>query len=202
MAVLDGVRLGADGIPLTLPSPRCGEGIKEGEKGRKGMVGGICSWSMSAERPRTFIPSVTGSLRVRKSSNDYRALCQARSRGPGHSLQRRYAVGRVGWENLRASSAPASTSQVSPRRLAHQQISEHRACHWRIGTAPDAQLARVAVDLAVGATLGKGAIVAREGNLGVYGKDLSETRTVIGTGGVFLYSDHVPTFFRAAATGL
>jgi hypothetical protein len=36
-------------------------------------------------------------------------------------------------------------------------------------------------------------IVAREGEAWVYyGKDLSETRTVIGTGGVFLYNGHVP----------
>jgi uncharacterized protein (TIGR01319 family) len=65
--------------------------------------------------------------------------------------------------------------------------------------AVDAQLARVAVDLAVERHVGKKErIVAREGEAWVYyGKDLSETRTVIGTGGVFLYNGHVPYIFSS-----
>jgi hypothetical protein len=57
----------------------------------------------------------------------------------------------------------------------------------------DAQLARIAVDLAIERHVGKRErIVTREGETWMYyGKDLSETRTVIGTGGVFIYNSHV-----------
>lgn len=63
--------------------------------------------------------------------------------------------------------------------------------------AVDAQLARVAVDLAVERHAGrKERVVTREGEAWVYyGKDLSETRTVIGTGGVFLHNVHAPYIF-------
>jgi uncharacterized protein (TIGR01319 family) len=56
--------------------------------------------------------------------------------------------------------------------------------------AADAVLARVAVDLAVARHVGKRErIVAREGDAWVhYGKDLRETRVLIGTGGVFVYN--------------
>jgi uncharacterized protein (TIGR01319 family) len=88
--------------------------------------------------------------------------------------------------------------QVSPAALARyiEQISQDTSRvpleDWH--GAVDAQLARVAVDLAVERHVGKKErIVAREGEAWVYyGKDLSETRTVIGTGGVFLYNGHVP----------
>jgi uncharacterized protein (TIGR01319 family) len=56
----------------------------------------------------------------------------------------------------------------------------------------DAELARMAVDIAIERHVGKKErIVAREGEAWIYyGKDLSETRTVIGTGGVFIYNSH------------
>jgi uncharacterized protein (TIGR01319 family) len=56
--------------------------------------------------------------------------------------------------------------------------------------AVDAHLARVAVDLALERHVGKKErVVTREGEAWVrYGKDLSETRTVIGTGGVFIHN--------------
>jgi uncharacterized protein (TIGR01319 family) len=58
--------------------------------------------------------------------------------------------------------------------------------------AVDAELARIAVDIAIERHVGKKErIVAREGEAWIYyGKDLSETRTVIGTGGVFIYNAH------------
>jgi uncharacterized protein (TIGR01319 family) len=67
--------------------------------------------------------------------------------------------------------------------------------------AVDAQLARIAVNLAVERHVGKRErIVTREGEAWVYyGKDLTETRTLIGTGGVFIYNSHVPYIFSAAA---
>jgi uncharacterized protein (TIGR01319 family) len=57
-------------------------------------------------------------------------------------------------------------------------------------SAVDAQLARIAADLAVARHVGKKErIVTREGEAWVhYGKDLTETRTVIGTGGVFVHN--------------
>jgi uncharacterized protein (TIGR01319 family) len=70
-------------------------------------------------------------------------------------------------------------------------------------SAIDAQLARVAVDLAVKRHVGKRErIVTREGEPWVYyGKDLSETRTLIGTGGVFIYNSHVAHILSSAGGG-
>lgn len=96
---------------------------------------------------------------------------------------------------------------VSPAALARyiEQISQDTARvpleDWH--GAVDAQLARVAVDLSVERHVGKKErIVAREGEAWVYyGKDLSETRTVIGTGGVFLYNGHVPYILSSGGGG-
>jgi uncharacterized protein (TIGR01319 family) len=82
-----------------------------------------------------------------------------------------------------------------------EQISEETARvpvqDWH--GAVDAQLARIAVDLAVERHVGKKErIVAREGEAWVcYGKDMSETRTLIGTGGVFLYNAHTSYILSA-----
>ncbi len=61
---------------------------------------------------------------------------------------------------------------------------------WHL--AADAVLARTAVELAVERHVGRRErIVAWEGEAWVhYGKDLRETRTLIGTGGVFVYNPH------------
>jgi uncharacterized protein (TIGR01319 family) len=58
--------------------------------------------------------------------------------------------------------------------------------------AADAVLARNAVELAVARHVGRRErIVAREGEAWVhYGKDLRETKTIIGTGGVFVHNPH------------
>ena len=70
-------------------------------------------------------------------------------------------------------------------------------------SAVDAQLARVAVDLAVERHVGKRErIVTHQGETWVYyGKDLTETRTLIGTGGVFIYNAHVPHILSPGAGG-
>jgi uncharacterized protein (TIGR01319 family) len=70
-------------------------------------------------------------------------------------------------------------------------------------SAVDAQLARIAVDLAVERHVGKRErIITREGETWVYyGKDLSETRTLIGTGGVFIYNSHVAHILSSASGG-
>jgi uncharacterized protein (TIGR01319 family) len=69
--------------------------------------------------------------------------------------------------------------------------------------AVDAELAHIAVDIAIERHVGKKErIVAREGEAWIYyGKDLSETRTVIGTGGVFVYNSHAGHVLSASSTG-
>jgi len=115
---------------------------------------------------------------------------------------------RVGLEKFaREFRAGFPHFNVSPAELARyiEQISQDTTRVplevWH--GAVDAQLARVAVDLAVERHVGKKErIVAREGEAWVYyGKDLSETRTVIGTGGVFRYNDHVPYILSSGGGG-
>jgi uncharacterized protein (TIGR01319 family) len=69
--------------------------------------------------------------------------------------------------------------------------------------AVDAQLARTAVDFAIERHVGRRErIVTREGETWVYyGKDLSETRTIMGTGGVFIYNAHVAHILSSAGDG-
>ena len=71
-----------------------------------------------------------------------------------------------------------------------QETSRIPRQDWQ--SAVDAQLARIAVDLAVERHVGKRErIIMREGEAWVnYGKDLTDTRTLIGTGGVFAYNSH------------
>ncbi|HWO41986.1 MAG TPA: glutamate mutase L, partial [Candidatus Eisenbacteria bacterium] len=61
---------------------------------------------------------------------------------------------------------------------------------WQV--ALDAELARTAVDIAIERHVGKKErIVAREGESWIYyGKDLTEAKTIIGTGGVFVHNPH------------
>jgi uncharacterized protein (TIGR01319 family) len=70
-------------------------------------------------------------------------------------------------------------------------------------SAVDAHLARIAVELAVERHVGKRErIVTREGETWVhYGKDLTETQTLIGTGGVFIYNSHVSRILTGGAGG-
>ena len=70
-------------------------------------------------------------------------------------------------------------------------------------SAVDAQLARIAVNLAVERHVGKKErIITREGETWVhYGKDLTETRTLIGTGGVFIYNPHIAHIFSSGSGG-
>jgi uncharacterized protein (TIGR01319 family) len=70
-------------------------------------------------------------------------------------------------------------------------------------SAVDAQLARVAVDLAVERHAGKRErIVAREGEDWMhYGKDLSDVRAMVGTGGVFVHNPYAAHILSGSRVG-
>jgi uncharacterized protein (TIGR01319 family) len=103
---------------------------------------------------------------------------------------------RAGFPRLQVSRATIAQyiEQIS------QETSRVPQEDWQ--SAVDAQLARIAVDFAVERHVGKRErIITREGETWVYyGKDLSETRTVIGTGGVFIYNSHV-AYMLSPGTG-
>jgi len=96
--------------------------------------------------------------------------------------------------NVSADQLAAYIAAVS------QETSSIPRADWQ--SAADAELARIAVDLAVERHVGKKErIVTREGETWVhYGKDLSEARTLIGTGGVFIYNPYV-SHILSPATG-
>jgi uncharacterized protein (TIGR01319 family) len=105
---------------------------------------------------------------------------------------------RVGLDEFEAGFRRAFPQcAVTPRELAayidavSQETSRVPQHAWH--SAVDAHLARIAVDIAVERHVGKRErIITREGETWVhYGKDMSETRTVIGTGGVFIYNPHL-----------
>ena len=104
---------------------------------------------------------------------------------------------RAGFPGLKVSAAEITQyiEQIS------QETSRVPGGDWQ--SAVDAQLARVAVELAVERHVGKRErIITREGEAWVYyGKDLSETRTLIGTGGVFIYNSYISHILSPAAGG-
>ncbi|MBI2227601.1 MAG: glutamate mutase L [Deltaproteobacteria bacterium] len=210
MAVLDGVRLGADGIPpYPSLSPAAGERIMERGKKVEGRGWGDM-----------LVVDVGG------ATTDVHSIGYGQSSGPQfveRGLPEPYAkrtvegdlgirfnagtlLERVGLDRF-ASELRAGFPHfnISPAELALyiEQISQETARvpleDWH--GAVDAQLARVAVDLAVERHVGKKErVVTREGEAWVYyGKDLSETRTIIGTGGVFIYNAHVSYILSSGA---
>jgi uncharacterized protein (TIGR01319 family) len=115
---------------------------------------------------------------------------------------------RVGFDEfVKAFRAAFPALGVSRRELSTyiDNVSEETSSvpreTWQ--SAVDVQLARVAVDLALERHVGKRErIVTREGETWVYyGKDLTETRTLIGTGGVFIYNSYVSHILSPAAGG-
>lgn len=106
-------------------------------------------------------------------------------------------VERVSMERFQSEFSQAFPEhRISQREIAQyignisSETSTVPQTEWQ--AAVDAQLAHIAVDIAIERHVGKKErIVAREGEAWIYyGKDLSETRTVIGTGGVFVYNSH------------
>ncbi len=104
---------------------------------------------------------------------------------------------RAGFPGIKVSAAEIAQyiEQIS------QETSRVPGREWQ--SAVDAQLARVAVELAVERHVGKRErIITREGEAWVYyGKDLTETRTLIGTGGVFIYNSYISHILSPAAAG-
>jgi len=191
MAVLDGVRLGAEGLK------RETEIGKEEEKGWGDLlvvdVGGATTDVHSIGYGQPSGPQIV----ERGLPEPYAKRTVEGDLGIRFNAMT--LLERVGLDRFASEfCAGFPHFDVSPAALARyiEQISQDTTRvpleDWH--GAVDAQLARVAVDLAVERHVGKKErVVAREGEAWVYyGKDMSETRTVIGTGGVFLYNGHVP----------
>jgi uncharacterized protein (TIGR01319 family) len=185
MAVLEGVRLGADG-----PKAEAG---KESEKGWGDMlvvdVGGATTdvHSIGYGHPageNVIAQGLAEPYAKRTVEGDLGIRYNAAT-----------IVGRVGLDKL-AADLRRDFPQVAVRREELQDYvgeigrdtGQVPSLPWH--SAADAVLARTAVDLAVARHVGRRErIVAREGQAWVhYGKDLRDTHTVIGTGGVFIHN--------------
>lgn len=104
---------------------------------------------------------------------------------------------RAAFPQYRISRADVATYVADVSR----ETSRVPQSEWH--AAVDAQLARIAVDIGVERHVGKKErIVTHAGEAWMYyGKDLSETRTMIGTGGVFIYNPHAAHILSAASAG-
>lgn len=185
MAVLEGVRLGAQGLSSASASDRekgWGDMLVVDVGGATTDVHSIGYGQLSGEKfidrglPEPFAKrTVEGDLGIRFNAG---------------TLFQRVGADKFITEFL--DSFPMFG--VSPAEVTEyiEQISRQTARvpreQWQ--DALDAHLARVAVDMAIERHVGrKERVVTRDGEAWVrYGKDLSETRTVIGTGGVFTHN--------------
>jgi uncharacterized protein (TIGR01319 family) len=104
---------------------------------------------------------------------------------------------RAGFPGLKVSRAEL-TDYIE--QISHETSRIPRE-DWQ--SAVDAQLARLAVDLAMERHVGKRErIITHQGETWLYyGKDLTETRTLIGTGGVFIYNSYVSHILSPGAGG-
>jgi len=187
MAVLEGVRLGADGT--------------EREKGWGDMlvvdVGGATTdvhsigWGYPGGES-TIAQGLAEAYAKRTVEGDL-----------GIRFNAATIVERVGLESL-AGELRENFSEPKVRNEDFQtyidQISRETGTvpqqPWH--SAADAVLARNAVDIAIARHVGRRErIVAREGEAWLhYGKDLRETRALIGIGGVFVHNPHGPYILR------
>jgi uncharacterized protein (TIGR01319 family) len=192
MAVLEGVRLGADGTPE--------------EKGWGDMlvvdVGGATTdvHSIGHGRP-------AGENVISRGLEEPYAKRTVEG-DLGIRFNAATIVSRVGLEKLAAhltEDFPQFAVSRDALEIYIQQITEETArvpqAEWH--AAADAVLARAAVDLAVARHVGRRErIVAREGEAWVHsGKDLRDTRTLIATGGVFIYNPFPSYVLAPAGTG-
>jgi uncharacterized protein (TIGR01319 family) len=196
MAVLEGIKLGADGLKTDSPN--------EAEKG----------WG------EVLVVDVGG------ATTDVHSIGYGHPAGEnviGGGLAEPYAKRTVEGDLGIRFNAETIMARVSAKKLTatlradfpDHAVSDEDFCDylsqisgrteslplqsWR--AAADAVLARAAVDLAVGRHVGRRErIVARQGEAWVhYGKDLRETPILIGTGGVFVHNPFAPYILSQAA---
>ena len=119
-----------------------------------------------------------------------------------------HLLGRVGLDSLTTELCSTFPDlAVASEELAQyiEEISQDTSVvpreKWHY--AADAVLARVAVDLAMERHVGKRErIFTRDGETWVhYGKDLTDTSTLIGTGGVFIYNPYVAQILSPSVRG-
>jgi uncharacterized protein (TIGR01319 family) len=202
MAVLEGVRLGAEGLPLHPSlSPPAGERIKE-ETGKEVEERG---WG------DMVVVDVGGATTdVHSIGYGYPIGENVVARGLPEPFAKRTVEGdlgirynaatildRIGLDDLAMKLRTAFTEfTVSREELAYyiDEISQDTSTvpteKWHL--AADAVLAHAAVELALERHVGKREkILTRDGETWVhYGKDLRETPTLIGTGGVFVHNPY------------
>jgi len=196
---LDGL---AGMVPVVLPTPMAVlQGVRLGAEG----TAGECGWG------DMLVVDVGGATTDVHSIGDghpggenviVQSMAEAYAkRTVEGDLGIRYNAGtileRVGEDSLleglqRGFGQSAITGQVLRRyveQLGHDTSTLPQA-EWH--SAADAVLARTAVDIAIARHVGRRErIVAREGEAWLhYGKDMRDTHTLIGTGGVFVHNTH------------
>jgi len=191
MAVLEGIRLGADGTP--------------GEKGWGDMlivdVGGATTdvHSIGHGHP-------TGENVIARGLDEPYAKRTVEG-DLGIRFNAATILNRVGLDELfgdLAQGFPNFSIERESLQAYIERISEDTGTvpqtEWH--SAADAVLARAAVDLAVARHVGRRErIVSREGEAWVHsGKDLRDTHTLIGTGGVFVHNPFAPYILSLGAT--
>lgn len=185
MAVLEGIQLGASGLTR--------ESGQEAEKGWGEMVVVDVGGATTDVHSIGYGYPAGENVIARGLAEPYAKRTVEGDLGIRYNAET--IVGRAGLEklarDLRADfpglAVPPGELRDYVERISHCTESVPRE-DWHL--AADAVLARAAVDLAIGRHVGRRErIVAREGEAWVhYGKDLRETPTLIGTGGVFVHN--------------
>ncbi len=185
MAVLEGIQLGADGF--------AGESGQGGEKGWGEMVVVDVGGATTDVHSIGYGYPAGENVITRGLAEPYAKRTVEGDLGIRYNAET--IVARMGLEKLAGDlRADFPGLAVSPEELRDyiERISRRTESvpreNWH--AAADAVLARAAVDLAIARHVGRRErIVAREGEAWVhYGKDLRETPTLIGTGGVFVHN--------------
>lgn len=200
-------------VPVVLPTPMAVlRGVRLGADGTGGEVGWGDMLVVDVGGATTDVHSIGYGLPGGESAI-VQGLAEAYAkRTVEGDLGIRFNAGtiaeRVGLETLAAELRDKfSFGQVDGNALGEyvEQIGRETATvpqqQWH--AAADAVLARNAVEIAIARHVGRRErIVAREGEAWVhYGKDLRETRTLIGIGGIFVHNPHAAYILSAPAAG-
>lgn len=179
MAVLQGVRLGAEGTAgesgwgdmVVVDVGGATTDVHSIGYGHPGGENVIVQSMAEAYAKRT----VEGDLGIRYNAGTI--LDRVGEDSLLEDLQRSF-----GWTDVTAAMLRAYVEQLGHDTSTLPQADWH--------SAADAVLARAAVDIAIARHVGRRErIVAREGEAWLhYGKDMRDTRTLIGTGGVFVHN--------------